>query len=107
MARGSETVTIKPSTGRNSDGDPLPSGPERVVTGCVIAPRFSDEDAAGGQRIIEGLMLYLPPGNAAPSAEDRVNARGLDYEVDGVPGEFVNKSGVDKGVMVYLKREGA
>lgn len=107
MARGSETVTILPSTGVDSDGDSLPSGPSRTVTGCIIAPRFSDEDAAGGPKIIEGLMLYLPPGTAAPSFEDRVNARDKVYEIDGVPGEFVSKGGADKGVLVYLKREGS
>lgn len=106
MATGSETVTIIPSTGENSDGDPLPAGPGRTVPNCIIAPRYSSEDSPGGPRILEGLMLYLPPGNAAPSAQDRVNARGLVYEVDGPPGVFINKGGADKGVMVYLKREG-
>jgi hypothetical protein len=107
MARGSETVTVLASLGRDSDGDHQHESPGRIITGCIIAPRFSDEDATGGQKIIEGLMLYLPPGNVPPLAEDRVMARGKAYEVDGVPGEFVNKGGVDKGTMVYLKREGA
>ena len=102
--RGHETIVIKPAGGLDDDGDPKAPGDPVTVEGCIIWPRRSSEEQGGV--IIEGYNVFIPPGNPGPTATDRVNARGKDWAVDGVPGEF-KMGGRDKGILVVLKRVGA
>ncbi len=105
MARGSETVYIQPEQARDSHGDPVGDPPEPVqVDECVVWPRSSTEEGRG-EVIIDGLNVYMPPETAVlPGPKDDVIARGERYAVDGVPGEYINKGGLDKGTVVVLKR---
>jgi hypothetical protein len=105
MARGSETVYIQPEQAKDAHGDPVGVAPEPVqVDECVVWPRSSTEEGRG-EVIIDGLNVYMPPETAVlPGPKDDVIARGERYAVDGVPGEYINKGGAEKGTIVVLKR---
>ncbi|HEX5541114.1 MAG TPA: hypothetical protein VFX60_06060 [Micromonospora sp.] len=79
---------------------------ERIESdGWAFAPRFSDEASdAGRQGVIVGLTGLGPPG-ADVLATDRMEVRGLTYEVEGEPGEWRNPfTGWLPGIQVALKR---
>ena len=76
---------------------------ERQVAGCAVAPRSSSEDRDGRAGVIVGLSLYLPAG-CRLTAQERVRVRGVDYEVDGEPGDWRDPfDGVAAGVEVALR----
>lgn len=105
MSRGSETITIRePTDSFDPNGDPVGNAvPSKVARGCSIWPRESTEQAEGGRRIVEGLNVYIPAGQPVPTELAIVGARGLEYEVDGVPGHYI-KGARDKGYIVVLAR---
>ena len=75
------------------------------IDGCAVSPRFNPEDTAlGRQGVIVGLTVYAPPGtDVLPT--DRVVVRGVEYEVDGQPGEWTNPyDSLSRGVEFALKR---
>jgi len=78
---------------------------ERTITGCAIWPRSSTEDGHRGMVLIEGLNVFIPPGETV-AASDRIVARGEEFEVDGEPGLYRDKRGRDKGMWVALTKAG-
>ncbi len=107
-ARGVEVIEISEPGPLDSHGDPLPgTSAPAAATGCIIWPRTSSEDAQQGRRFVEGLNVYVPPGEPVPTSDSVVTARGDRYDVDGVPGRYVSKRGEEKGVLVVLARAGA
>jgi hypothetical protein len=106
-----ETITVEPfikkgPTGQREYGDP------REIKGCKIWPRTSSEAEDGA--ILDGLNVYVPPRAdplattelpVAIKANDRITARGKDWEIDGAPGEFRPSSGVK--VIMQVKRVGS
>lgn len=107
-----ETIQVKPFIKKGPTGQ-AEYGSPRSIKGCKIWPRTSAEMDAGGA-IIEGLNIYVPPqadsaatteNPVAIRATDRVIARGKEWEIDGVPGEFRPNSGVK--VIFMTKRVGA
>lgn len=106
-----ESIQVKPFTGKSPTGQ-LTFGPPRTIKGCKIWPRTSDEIEAGGT-VIDGLNIYIPP-RADPAAttetpvaikaNDRIVARGKEWDVDGVPGEYRPNSGVK--TILMTKRVG-
>lgn len=103
-----ETVSVlrgNPATDRYNNTVIDWSSPASVdVAGCAVAPRASSEENAGRTAVIVGLSLYAPAGtDILPT--DRVVVRGVTYEVDGEPGEWVNPlTGARPGIEVALKR---
>lgn len=106
MPRGSETVTIHPYPGKTPTGDLKPALPTKTAQGCIIWPR-TNQDLEKGDVIIDGLNVYVPPGEPrATDARDQVTARGKKYEIDGPPGDYVKPAGDDAGQIIVLKRLG-
>lgn len=105
MATGSETVSILPEQPKDAHGDPVGEVPDPItVESCIIWPRTSTEEGRG-EVIIDGLNVYMPPETAVlPGPKDDVMARGERYAVDGKPGEYVSKAGMEKGTIVVLGR---
>ena len=103
---GSETVTVirKPRRDRLDDS-PGPAASEHDLEGCAVVPRASNEEGKGWVNT-EGFMVAAPFGSDI-TEDDQVRVRGKVYDVDGVPGQFVNKRGKGKAVIVNLKRLGS
>jgi hypothetical protein len=107
-----EDIQVKPFEGKSPTGQ-ITYGAPRTISGCKIWPRTSDELDAGGT-VIDGLNIYVPPRAdpaatdlvpVAITAKDRIVARGKEWEVDGVPGEFRPSSGIK--VIFSTKRVGS
>lgn len=101
---GSETIEIlgaAPVAGRfGAKGvapDPIP------VEDCGILPRTAEGER--GTVIITGLEIWAPAGTRV-SAVDKIRARGEVWEVEGVPGVYTNRRGVEKGVRIMVERVG-
>ena len=97
----SEIIQVKPFVKQGPTGQ-KEYGPPRTIKGCKIWPRVSKEIEEGGA-ITDGLNIYVPPradpaatreAPVAIKATDRIVARGKEWEVDGVPGDFRPSSGV-------------
>lgn len=99
--RGAERVEIQEYGEADWTGK-RPKLEPKTAKGCVIWPRTEPETEVP----IDGLNLYIPPGEPTPTAGASVTARGKQYEIEGVPGEYVATSGADKGTIVALKRAG-
>jgi len=105
------TVTIKPCVlgERDSRGNQTkiwPSAKWFEVAGVAIAPRTSDETNNIGfaNRVVVGLTLY-GPYSLEITHLDRVAYAGLDYEVVGEVGRWLNPfDGTQEGCEVALKR---
>lgn len=76
-----------------------------TVQGCALAPRSDGEERSQSrQGVIVGHTLYAPAGTDLRAA-DRVEARGLTFEVEGFPESWRNPyTGVDFGVEASLRR---
>lgn len=99
-----ETVIIKPYVGKSPTGQ-ITYGPTRTVTGCTVWPRTTDEIEAGGA-IIDGLNIYKAGADlASVKANDRITARGKEWDIDGVPAEYRPNSG--QKVILQTKRVGS
>jgi hypothetical protein len=106
-----ETVVRIRSAGRDQFGDPTgPAVPDLSIPGCAVAPRQAGEQIGQGRiAVTSGLTLYVPPGpDILPS--DRIEVRGVVYEVEGEPAEWRSPfTGWEPGREVQLTRveEGA
>lgn len=74
-----------------------------------IEPRSSsDVDTLGRQGYRDGWTVYAPPlpAGVEVASTDRFEVRGEVYELDGMPGEWVNglAPGVFDGVVIVLKK---
>lgn len=104
-----ETVSIVHETpgGTDAYGDPIASTTTTTtaVPGCAFAPRASTEPTERGrQGVIIGGTIYLPAGTTI-AHEDQVIVRGVTYDVEGEPGEWVSPfTGWAPGVEVAVKR---
>lgn len=104
---GNETVTRlrgTETTNRNNDtvinwDDP----DDEDITSCLFAPGGTSEDHDGRNAVIVNPTLYAPSGSDI-AANDRLVVRGLTYDVDGEPGDWVAASGWQAGMVVPLKR---
>lgn len=100
--RGSEAITVTPKAEKDWQGDPagVPGAPY-VLEGCALWPVMRPDD---GSIIPSVLDVYIPEGTL--DAEDTVTARGHDdWKIDGsADGRYISKGGVDKGLIVRIKR---
>src|SRR5687768_1822843 len=106
-----ETTQVKPFVKQGPSGQ-KEYGELREIKGSKIWPRTRKELEAGGATS-DGLNIDAPAraGPAATAevpvaikATDRILARGKEWEVDGVPGDFRPSSGVK--VLLMAKRVG-
>lgn len=74
----------------DSHGNPVEAWSTPASAGVyAFDPGSSSEPREGGDRLIVEPTLYLP-ADAVFGARDRVTARGLQYEVEGVTREWVH-----------------
>lgn len=102
--RGSESVELVKLGPPDAYGDRTELS-RVVVGGCIIWPRQLGDHSERGVVIISGLHVFLPPDTDV-DAVDRVEARGEEYEVEGVPGDYRTAAGQKKGIWAVLKRVG-
>lgn len=100
------TVTLQSRavTSTSADGNDVYGSTPTTVTGCVIWPRTSTENVQGGDLLITGLNLFLPPGTDV-TAVDRVTLDDATvWDVDGLPGDYSQSplTGDGSGVLVAL-----
>lgn len=98
-------MLLKTPPGRDRYGDPLPGdGVTRVVDGCNVYPRTSSEDDDRGVNVITGLTALLPIPAADVNADMLVVHKGVEYEVEGDPGEWGWMSGDFAATQIALKK---
>lgn len=74
---------------------------------CAVAPRYAQESTDPRvPPVIVGKTVYGPP--VTIGADDTLVIGGVTYEVDGLPGEWVNPfTGWAPGIEVPVKRAAA
>ena len=103
----SETVQRHPSTSGAEDthgnpvrawGTPVDVGVYAFDPGSASEPR-----EPGADRVIVSPTIYTPP-DAVFGADDRVTARGILYDVEGITREWRHPDGTSKGNVITLRR---
>ena len=79
--------------------------PKHDVEDCAVLPRTSLEEGKGWV-VVAGRMVIAPYGSDI-LATDLVEVDGETWEVDGEPGDYENRRGKPKAMILYLKRFGA
>ncbi|MET0490363.1 MAG: hypothetical protein ABW143_09025 [Acidimicrobiales bacterium] len=95
------------STDEDRYGDPLPSDDVRTpITGAMFDPGGTREPAeVGRQPVITTPKLYFRDQEPNLSAGDRVEVRGLVFDIEGDLAVWVNPwTGRTEGTVVELKR---
>lgn len=109
MRKGSISVTVVRSGGRDEHGDPVP-GTEHVIDKVVVAPRPGVEDDDKGETVIVGLQLFAPfEADILPTDRVRIDlpAWAGTYDVVGDPGRWQSPFTHRKpGMVVSLTRAG-
>lgn len=104
--RGVETAIVSRPGVRTRLGDLTPGAVVGPLTGCIVWPRTSSENADRGVVIIDGYEVWAPaPITIDIKATDVINVRGEDWNIEGRPGDY-RKNGVKLGLMLLLKRSG-
>lgn len=103
--RGNETITVKPQVKvdklrTSTEAPPAPYD----IPGCIVWPRSSKEEGKGWVTI-DGENVFCPPGSVVP-ASARVTLRGVEYEVQGTPGDY-RLHGRQRGILAVLKTVGS
>lgn len=106
-----ELIVVEPYVKKGPTGQ-REYGTPREIGGCKIWPRTSDDVEDGA--ILDGLNIAFTARNdpaftveqpCAVNANDRITARGKQWEVEGVPGDFRPNSGPK--VILQVGRVGA
>lgn len=99
---GETVVRVRPA-GRDRFGNPAGEPSRRDIPGCGVAFTGSSETTSGGRlSVTTNATLYAPYGTDLV-ASDRVEVRGVLYEVAGDPSPWANPlSGVEHGLEVRL-----
>lgn len=101
-AKGTETVIRLRATGApGRHGAAAPAG-RVAISFCHVIPRTSSEDSDDANTVIVGLTL-VAPGGTDLKASDRIEYKGLTYEIEGEPGDYM-KRGRSKAVIAGLRR---
>jgi len=102
-----ETVTVRRRVQGEDDrfGNPTWTWADDQVDGVAVAPRSSAEPAQVGRlAVITGLSVYLPTDTTI-GPHDRLVVRGIEYEVEGEPGDWRSPySGRRPGIEVAVRR---
>jgi len=96
-------VRLRGGSGHDEDGDPNTGAADRTdISGCLVAPRYSDEPAGRGRHgVVIGLTLLAPAG-ADLVHTDRIEIDGVTYTIEGEPGAWTGTR--VGGVEAALKR---
>lgn len=88
---GNQTVTtVRRTVTRDPMGDETVTTVRVDIRGCAVAPRTATEETSRGRRdVITGITAYLP-SSAALDPDDRLEVDGLEYEIEGEPGRWVD-----------------
>lgn len=106
MARlGAETIIIREPSGEIDFFGKPTYEPDVTIEDCAIVPRTAPGEGAPDRdlTVISGLQVFCPPGTVV-TAHAVVVARGLEYAVDGEPGDLRTRRGIEKAILVNLKR---
>lgn len=83
--------------------DPAANPAEVAIEGCAILPRSTFEQGKGWV-ITEDMQVFAPYGSDV-QAKDRVRLPdGTVWNVDGQPGNYENKRGIEKAMIINLTR---
>lgn len=83
--RGETVVFLYRTAGpRDAHGNKTWTWTEAAVSGCIVWPTGSTEQIQGQDQTSEQLTVLAPYGTDV-TAYERARARGLLYEVNGVP----------------------
>lgn len=99
-----ESMTILASvvSGQDSDGNDIRIETATQTSGA-FAPAGSSELTQAQDTVLDQPTVYLTPGSPIPSATDRLQVRGVVYDVDGKPQVFHNPfTGDEPGAVVRL-----
>ena len=101
-----ETVTLHRrvlSPKPDQDGNDVYIPTDIPIPGCAFDPGGSVESVQGQDMVTTKPTVYAPPGTVV-LATDGVTVRGLPYEVDGAPSDYISPfTGWNPGVVVRLK----
>lgn len=107
FAHGETVVIVRPSPPSRDDyGNEVPGPPvETTVEGAVVVPRTSGEDVNARDQVVVGLTVYLPSATVVKPT-DQMRVRGVLYDVEGEPGDYVRSpfTGTTGPVQVALTR---
>lgn len=102
-----ETVTVRPGTTLDSKRDPVPaSGTTFDIEGCVIEPLGSEEVGEVGRRIkVTRIRIFSPGPISRPiTATDVVEARGVQWAIDGHADDWVDEDPELAGPVITASR---
>lgn len=100
-----ETAVLHQHNGstRDGDGNDIPSFTDIPVDKGAFDPGGSTE-LVQGQDIVSAQPRWFPPAGVVVAPVDQVTIRGVRYEVDGQPADFLNPfTGWHPGMVVNLK----
>lgn len=106
-----DTVTLvsRTVTGRNGDGNDVYGDARTTLVNVPVWPHdgngtSSNERTDARDQVVSGYSVLLPAGTNV-DAVDRVEWRGLSFEVSGLPGLYRSPfTGFDPGVVVSMVR---
>lgn len=108
-----ETITVirATTTGTDDYGNAIEgwdTATETTIPGCAVALRSEPESGGyDSPAVLVGITVYAPAGTDIRHT-DRVRVRGVLYEVDGIPGDWMNPfTGWNPGLEVALRRSEA
>lgn len=103
------TVTTRTQSGTDDYGSPIYTTTSLTRKGA-FAPSIGVENTSGGDQVVSQPQLLFTGQDAADIAaivdsSSQITVRGLDYEVDGEPGDWIGQfSGQRAGLQIPLKR---
>lgn len=108
MFPGGVTVTVRSTvTTRDDLGDGTTVVSEVAWSGCMVAPRTSDENADPSRpSLIVGKTVY-GPATVSIDSDDILVIDGVEWQVDGLPGDWPWPMGGMAGLEVPVKRVSA
>ena|GEM_PF-2150160 len=107
----SASIITRTVTGQDSDGNDVYGTASTATTG-VYAPSSGVAGVAGSAEAMQGQEMvvtqptfYLSDGAPVPTATDRLQVRGLLYEIDGEAAVYHNPfTGYEPGPVLRLTR---
>lgn len=99
--KGSETIMVRPYVGKDWEGD-AEYGTPYYIPRCLVIPRYIRET----DTTPAGYDVWAPPRGLLPRVQenDRVVCRDEEWDVNGVPGLWRGKNGVERGNKITLER---
>jgi hypothetical protein len=103
---GNQTVTRVRKAAAGPYGDPAAGGGARLdISRCAVTPRTDSTDVRdrGRAGVVDGLVLYAPPG-ADIVDTDQIEFAGDLYDIDGAVAAWTSLTGRPSAAQVMLTR---